>query len=88
MMKPGVQYPHCVAPQDSNAACSGCASPLPATPSTVVTFVPSAHRASVRHDSVGLPSMCTVQHPHEPWSHPRFVPTFPRSFRRTSSSTS
>src|SRR5688572_30205880 len=43
-----------------NACCIGCSSSPPASPSIVVTSAPSRDAASVRHDSTGRASTCTV----------------------------
>src|SRR5579859_7581398 len=63
---------------------SSC-SPL-ASPSMVVTLLPSQVIASVRQLLMRRPSSSTVHAPHCPWSHPFFVPVRCISARSRSSS--
>src|SRR5260370_27717269 len=51
----------------------------------VVTSRPSHCAASIRHDTMRLPSSRTVQAPHAPWSQPFLVPVRPRWSRSASS---
>ena len=84
--KPGVQYPHWSACASRNACCTGCSSPRPARPSTVVIDRPCAWGASMRHDFTGSPSSSTVHAPQTPCSQPTWVPWSWSSWRRKSTS--
>ena len=65
MTMPGMQNPHCRPPQAENASANRCRSSS-ATPSSVVTDLPSALATSYWHDTVAFPSISTVQQPHWP----------------------
>src|SRR6476469_8325946 len=82
---PGVQKPHWTPPSSRNARCSGCSSPPSASPSTVVTSLPSACSARYEHELTGLPSSSTMQAPHSESSHPSLLPVSPISVRSTDS---
>jgi CO/xanthine dehydrogenase Mo-binding subunit len=71
---PGVQKPHCRAWCLWKAACNGVSAVSSERPSTVVTALPSACTASIRHDRTAAPSTITVQAPHTPCSQPTCVP--------------
>src|SRR4051812_20498503 len=78
---PGVQKPHCTASAFTNASTRGCSR----NPSIVV-ISPCTLCASVMHESVGTPSICTVHAPQCPSLHAIFVPVKPSSSRRTCAS--
>ena len=81
-MIPGVQNPHCDAPLAVNASAHATAS---GSPSTVVTSRPATRPTGVTHETRGLPSTSTVQHPHCPCGlHPSLAERAPRRSRRTS----
>src|SRR5207248_1072463 len=63
----------------------GCNSPSAASPSIVVTALPSQRAASVRQERTRAPSTCTVHAPQEPRSQPFFVPLRRNSSRSASS---
>src|SRR5450759_2596439 len=67
-----------------NACCTGCSVEPLATPSIVVTSVPSAWAGSTRQLSLGTSSISTMHAPHSPASHPCLVPVSRRSSRSTS----
>ena len=81
-----MQNPHWAAPVSRNACWSGWSRSPAASPSTVVTVVPSASTASIRHESTLRPSTRTVHAPHSPTRQHSFVPVRPRSSRSTSRS--
>src|SRR5207253_798429 len=86
MIIPGVQKPHwrpCLA---QNASCSGWSAPFLASPSMVVTVLPSAWTARTVQDFTALPSRWIVQAPHWDVSQPTFVPVRPRWSRISSAS--
>jgi hypothetical protein len=57
MTKPGVQKPHCSPWHSRSAACTGDNVPSgDAMPSTVLTSMPSACIANIRHDRTASPS--------------------------------
>ena len=58
-------------------SCTGCKVPAAPIPSMVVSFLPSAATAKVRHEVIGAPSMSTVQAPQSPVEQPSFVPVSP-----------
>src|SRR5579872_189275 len=82
---PGVQNPHCRAPQSTNACWIAWRRPPCASPSHVSTVRPWASSASTLHALTGRPSISTVHAPHTWTSQPRLAPINPRSFRRKSS---
>src|SRR5581483_8887993 len=82
--KPGVQNPHWKLWLSRNASCSGCISPSRSRPSIVITLLPWACTASIRHERTASPSTSTVHAPHTPCSHPTCVPVSSRSSRSTS----
>ena len=53
-----------------------------ASPSIVVTELPSACTANIVHDFTDSPSTSTVQVPHDDVSQPTFVPVRPQTSRR------
>src|ERR1700722_1395754 len=65
MMIPGVQNPHWLAPESLKAPVQTDRKEA-SIPSSVVTARPATLRAGVTHDTRGLPSIQTVQHPHCP----------------------
>ena len=73
---PGVQKPHCTASARTNASISGWSR----SPSIVV-ISPRTLCASVMHESVGMPSTCTVHAPQWPSLHAIFVPVSPSDSR-------
>src|SRR4029077_18641282 len=79
---PGVQNPHCRPWFSRKASCIGCSLPLCASPSMVVTFVPSACQANIVHALTALPSTWTTQAPHCEVSQPTWVPVSRRPSRR------
>ena len=82
MIMPAAQNPHWNACASMNAFCTGCNVPSGlARPSMVVTFLPWARKAGIRHEWIGLPSIHTVQAPQSPASQPFLTPKKPRSRR-------
>src|SRR5947209_2911351 len=77
MTKPGVQNPHWKAWLSRRASCNGFMAPSGASSSMVVMVAPPACTASIKHERTGSPSMRTVQAPHTPCSHPKWVPVRP-----------
>ena len=73
---PGVQKPHCTASARTNASIRGWSR----SPSIVV-ISPETLCASVMHESVGTPSICTVHAPQCPSLHAIFVPVSPTTSR-------
>ena len=57
MMNPGVQKPHWRPCSFQNACCTGCRTPSSASPSIVVTCLPSAWTAKTLHDFTASPSI-------------------------------
>src|SRR6201984_3044336 len=51
------------------------------SPSIVVTFLLATSESCVWHERTALPSMCTVQAPHNPAPQPNFVPVSLRCSR-------
>ena len=82
MMKPGVQKPHCRPCSFQNACCTGWRVPSSASPSIVVTCLPSAWTVKTLHDFTASPSIRTVQAPHWLVSHAMCVPVSPATSRR------
>src|SRR5258706_10601617 len=56
---------------------------LAATPSIVVTFLPTAAEAGIEQERTGCPSRCTVQAPHCAMPQPNFVPVMCSESRST-----
>src|SRR3546814_6832054 len=87
--KPGVQKPHWSPWHSRSADWTGDSSPSgDAMPSTVVTSLPSACTANMRHERTAAPSTRTVHAPHTPCSQPRWVPVRWQRSRRKSASVS
>src|SRR3972149_323755 len=82
MIIPGVQKPHCRPWYSQKASWSGWSFPSVASPSMVVTSLPSAWRASTVQDLTAMPSISTVQAPHWLVSQPILVPVRPSTSRR------
>src|SRR6476620_11554142 len=83
---PGMQNLHCTSPQETKLSArflrvsSG-------RPSSVSNSLPATFCAFIVHDSRGLPSISSVQHPHEACgSQPFFSDRQLKSSRRTLSS--
>src|SRR5579864_9288863 len=55
MTNPGVQKPHWKLCESHIACCSGPSPPSGASPSIVVTSLPAAWTASIRHERTGSP---------------------------------
>lgn len=82
---PGVQNPHCEAPQERNASAKRFLVAA-GTPSIVVTERPSTREVAVTHETRGSPSTNTVQHPHWPCgAQPSFTEVIPNCSRSVSS---
>src|SRR5918999_5270861 len=79
---PGVQKPHWSASARTKASTSGWS----CSPSIVVTSPGPTVWTSVRQESTGTPSSCTVQAPQCPSLQATFVPVSPSSSRSTSAS--
>ena len=86
MTNPGVQKPHWKLCESHIACCRGPRLPSAASPSTVVTSLPAAWTASIRHERTARPSTMTVHAPQTPCSQPTWVPVRLRSSRRKSAS--
>ena len=86
--KPGVQIAALQAVAVAKRRLHACeSSPSGAPmPSIVVTSVPSAWTANMRHERTAAPSTRTVQAPHTPCSQPRCVPVRWHRSRRKSAS--
>ena len=83
---PGMQKPHCTAPQPMNACCSGWVPAAPPSPSMVVIRAWWACGAGTRQLITAWPSSQTVQAPHSPSAQPSLAPVRPASWRSASSS--
>ena len=82
---PGVQKPHWVAPQATNASDHRCCSAT-LRPAAVVTWRPATRRAGVTHATRGASSTSTVQQPHCPCGlQPSRTVSMPRRSRSTPS---
>ena len=86
MTNPGVQKPHWKLCESHIACCSVLSPPSGASPSIVVTSLPAAWTASIRHERTARPSTITVHAPQAPCSQPTWVPVRSRSSRRKSAS--
>ncbi len=84
--RPETQKPHWAACSSRTACWTGCRRPPSASPSTVVTDLPSTDQTGVSHAGTALPSTRTTHAPHWPMPQPNRAPVSPRSPRSTSSS--
>ena len=83
---PGVQNPHCSASCATNAAWMGASCSPPASPSIVVTGLPTASSARTVQEGTGWSPSITVHAPQAPRSQPVLVPVSPRPSRSASTS--
>ena len=77
MISPGVQKPHCTAPDSTKACCTSLGEPSGAMPSMVTISWPTADAASTRQLQTSSPSMITLHDPHSPCSHAPLLPEQP-----------
>src|SRR3954465_12213868 len=85
MIWPDWQEPHCGPSSASQAFCTGWLE-LGDRPSIVVTDLPAISDTWVWQENARLPSMCTMQAPHNPVPQPNLVPVSLRSSRITHNS--
>src|SRR5215472_2516294 len=83
MIWPDWQYPHCTTSRSSQAFWILAPAAVAPMASMVVTSEAPMLSTGVTQDRVALPSMCTVQAPHNAMPQPNLVPVMPSTSRST-----